>query len=61
MFGGRPMKMIRSLFMDQVAHRMVYLWEDKNEKKWMAFTKWDWDRVPWREIPERSECEADAE
>lgn len=43
--GGRPMKFIRYEFVDVVIDRPVNSYMDRNGKFWMAYTKWDWDRM----------------
>lgn len=43
--GGRPMKIIRQLFVDVVEHKDVYLMEDALGRKWMAHGTWSLFRI----------------
>lgn len=46
--GGRPMRFIRSNFMDVVSGAMVNDYMDRNGKFWMAENRWAILRVPLR-------------
>lgn len=44
--GGRPMKFVEYCLWDGVAGKPVHLYEDKFGRRWMAFGRWSWFRVP---------------
>lgn len=43
--GGRPMTIIRQLFVDVVVNKDVYIVQDKFGRKWLAHGKWSLFRV----------------
>lgn len=43
--GGRPMIYLKSLFIDNVSHRIVNLYRDRLDRKWMAEHPWGTFRI----------------
>ena len=50
--GGRPMRLIRTMFTDNVSGRSVGLYEDTRGRQWMAEGPWSLFRVSHADQPE---------